>query len=301
MAQRDFYELLGVARGASAEDIQRAYRKLARKYHPDVNKEPDAQARFTEIQGAYDVLSDQQKRTLYDRAGHAGVGAGPHFTWSNVAGGPDAGYDIDSDEFGSIFDAFFGGGTPPGARPAPTQPRPRRRVHREHLHLTFVTAARGGVENITVNIEGRDKHIDVTVPPGITDGAKLRVKLDDVVDVLLTVHVGEHPLFRRVPDRPLDLELTLPLSIAEATFGASVPVPTLDGSVTLSVPPATSSGAKLRLRGRGINNGKDEPGDLLAVIRIVPPDPAELSAQQRKTLEEASATRTVRAADWPAG
>jgi len=301
MAQSDYYEVLGVARDASGDEIQRAYRKLARKYHPDVNKEPNAQAKFTEAREAYDVLSDEEKRPLYDRAGHAGVGAGPHFTWSNVAGGPNAGYDIDSDEFGTVFDAFFGGGAPPGARPAPPQPRPQRRVHREHLHLTFLTAARGGVENIRINIDGRDTRIDVTIPPGITDGAKLRVKPKDTGDVLLTVHVGEHPLFRRLPDQPLDLELTLPLSIAEATFGGLVPVPTLDGSVTLTVPPATPSGAKLRLRGRGIKTVKSEPGDLLAVIRIVPPDPAELSPEQRKALEDASATRAVRPADWPAG
>jgi len=275
---KDLYEVLGVKRGATAEEIQRAYRRLVRKYHPDVSKEKNAQARFTEIQEAYDVLSDEKKREVYDRVGRAGT-ASPHYTWTNVAGRSG----VEPDEFASVFDAFFGGSSPFERAPR----RPRRRVHRQELHVSFMTAARGGNERVRVGTDAGERAIDVKIPAGIDDGATLRVSMDDPPgDVLLTVCVGAHPVFRRADDSLADLEFTLPLSIAEATLGATVEVPTLDGPVSLTVPPGTASGRKLRLRGKGIHPPGAPRGDLLALVRVVPPDGRRLSPEQVRALRE---------------
>ena len=275
---KDYYEVLGVERGATADDIQRAYRRLVRRYHPDVSKEKNAQQRFTEIQEAYDLLSDEKKRAMYDRVGRAGAGS-PHYTWTNVAGRSG----VEPDEFASAFDAFFGGSSPFERGPR----RPRPRVHRQELHVSFMTASRGGTERVRVGTDAGERAIDVKVPAGIDDGATLRVAMTDPPgEVLLTVRVGMHPLFRRAEDSPADLELTLPLSIAEATLGATVEVPTLDGPVSLTVPPGTASGRKLRLRGKGIHPHGGQPGDLLALVRIVPPDGGRLSEDQSRVLTD---------------
>lgn len=323
MSKRDYYDILGVSRTAPADEIRSAYRRLARKLHPDVNKAPDAAQRFGEVQEAYDILSDEQKRRQYDQFGHAGVGVaaagrpgGPHYSWSNVGGGRAA-PDIDLEDLSSMFETFFGGeggfgsaaprgpfGGRAGGRRAP--PRGSRRPDpappdvQHELHVDFLKAARGGVESIRVEGGGQASSIDVTIPPGIREGARLRVRggagkgpRGTARDLILTVRVGSHPLYRRGDAEspggsPADLYLTLPLSIAEATTGATVTVPTLDGAVELTVPPGTASGARLRLRGRGIDDGKVK-GDLYAVVKIVPPDGRRLTDQEREALARIAA------------
>ena len=318
MAKRDYYEVLGIAKSSSAEEIKKAYRKLARQYHPDVNKSPEASKKFNEVQEAYDVLSDDQKRKMYDQVGHAaasgvggGRGAGPgagHYTWSNVGGAGGGRADVDPEELSSMFDAFFGGRGPegpgmggfgssrgrPGARrpkAAPAEPEPT-----EHdLDITFMTAVRGGTEHVRFTIEGRSRSIEVKVPPGVTTGSKLRVKDPELGAVLLKVRIGKHPFFRRSefghPDSAegLDLYFDLPLTIAEASLGATVAVPTLDGKkVEMSVPPGTASGQKMRLRGRGIEDAKGVKGDLYAVTKIVAPDGRKLNAEDAAALKRAA-------------
>ncbi len=314
MASRDFYSILGVARGATQDEIKKAYRKLARQYHPDVNKAKDAPEKFNEVQQAYDVLSDDAKRRQYDQFGRVTEGAGvrgaedrsAHYTWSSV-GGP-GGADVDAEDLGAMFDAFFGGraggfGDGPfagarggGRRSRASRVEPERPRGIEHdLDVDFMTAARGGVEQLRIVTDGKTKTIDVTIPKGIRNGAKLRVKgaADGGSrrvsgDLILNIRVGPHPLFRRAdPERDggtqLDLYLLLPLSIAESTLGATVPVPTLDTTVDLTVPPGTPSGIKLRLKGRGIDDGTTK-GDLYAVVRIVPPDGRVLTESERDAL-----------------
>lgn len=312
MAKRDYYEVLGVSRKASTDEIRRAYRDLARRFHPDVSKEADSQARFTEVQEAYDVLFDEKKRAIYDQVGHAGVGPsgsrGAHYNWANAAG-QAGGAEVDIDDLGSMFDTFFGGREEgfggvgsAGARQGRAGRRPSgpvRGADISHiLDVTFMTAARGGSESLTMTRSGKTRTIDVTIPQAIDDGAKLRVKGEgepagagrSCGDLIITVRVGGHPIFRRgqseKASRGLDLTLDLPLTICEATLGGTVSVPTLDGSVELVIPPGTASGKKLRLRGRGLANRQGRCGDLYAVVGVVPPEPEALTDDERQMLDQ---------------
>lgn len=321
MAKRDYYEVLGVRRGATQEEIRKAYRKLARQYHPDVNKSPEAPRRFTEVQEAYDVLSDEQKRRVYDQVGHAeprtaaGGPGGPHYAWGT---GPGARMDVDAEDLSSMFEAFFGGGRGDfgmgfggmGGRARSRRSRAAEPVARavEHeLLVPFMTAAKGGTETLRLTTDGKARTIDVRIPKGVADGTRLRVRAEGQ-EVILRIKVGEHPLFRRsearnAPASGLDLYLDLPLTIAEATLGATVTVPTLEGSVEVTVPPGSASGRKLRLRGRGIEDAQGAKGDLYAVVKIVPPDGERLSAEERAALRGiAERFPNPRGGqDWPAG
>lgn len=302
--ERDYYEILGVERGASAEEIRKAHRKLARKLHPDVNKAADAAQRFSEIQEAYDVLSDAQKREAYDRFGHAGVGAGagpgPR---SGRTGGPTDGWSppdhsggsvhVDPSEFSSIFEDLFGGEGPFGRASGHgsrrggggagfrTGPQPRRGPDLEHaITVSFLTAALGGTEQLRLSSpDGESQQIDVKIPAGVNPGAKLRVRDKgnpggfggEPGDLILTIQVSPHPWFRR---EGLDLYLDVPITIAEAALGTTVKVPLLKGSAQIKIPPApggASSGRKLRLKGKGIADSKGHHGDFHAVVQIVAP------------------------------
>lgn len=308
MPRRDFYEILGVSRTASEAELRSAYRKLARQLHPDVNKSPDAQAKFTEVQEAYDVLSDPEKRRLYDRAGHAGVAAGAGRA-PGEGGASSVHFDVgdlgDMGDLGSMFDAFFGGGRRAGspfgssggasAAHGPRGQRARARNAarpklRRELHISFMTAILGGRETVRIETETGERTVEVRVPAGVEEGKTLRVRLGEPSDgeLLLTVRIGKHPLFRRVDERPRDLELTLPLTIAEGVFGGTVTVPTPTGPVQLNVPPGTGSGRKLRLRGRGVGAGQAEAGDLYAIVRLDAPKPEELTDAERETLRALS-------------
>lgn len=328
--KRDYYEVLGLSRNASEEDIKRAYRKLAREYHPDVNKGEDAAKKFAEISEAYEVLSDSEKRAKYDKFGHAfagydaagggysGARPGGTYTWSNVGGNGGGVPGFDPDDMGSIFEEVFGvgggrtGGSPFGGATrggARARSRPMRGEDiTTDLNITFMTAVKGGKESVRVQRGGSIQTIDITIPPGIEDGKKLRVRgaghparggatTGVAGDLIVTVHVGNHPYFRRDPNKPLDILIDLPLTIVEATLGTTVNVPLLKGSVDLTVPPGCTSGQRLRIRGHGIcdttkaaKRGKAPlTGDFYAVIKIVTPKPDELSPADRKMLEEISA------------
>jgi len=307
MSKQDFYKTLGVSRSATADEIKSAYRKLARKYHPDVNKESDAQERFSAIQEAYSVLSDVKKRTLYDKFGHAGAAgaaASPGAGYAQSQG--PGGFAVDLDDLGDIFDTFFGGNQrPSGAKPGPGgfggarhQGSPRREGGSSRsqkplevkLPLSFMTAARGGTERIRLTIDGKDTSLQVTIPPSVESGTRLRVRGVDGREVLMRVEVGGHPLFRRGDGvhagKGLDIYLDLPLTIEEATLGSTVRVPTLTGTVDLVVPPGSSSGRKLRVRSRGLQDQAQRQGDLYAVVKIVTPKPDTLSDADRAMLAE---------------
>ncbi len=323
MPSKDLYAALGLTRSASADEIKSAYRKLARKLHPDVNKAPDAQQKFTEVQSAYDVLSDPQKRKAYDQYGEAGVsgaavsprsgtgaGAGGTYRWP-PGGQAGASSEFDPEELSSIFETFFSGQPGyggPGARPGPTGASARGSRARngsrarapqtlEHqLDVDFITAAKGGKESLRVTEGSKGRTIEVRIPAGIADGAQLRVKAaggSEGSDLLLTVRVAPHALFRRGgggadAGKSLDLYLDLPLTIAEAALGAAVSVPTLEGSLEMKVPAGSTSGQKLRLRGKGITPETGEPGDLYVVVKIVAPDPAVLTEDDRAALRTMS-------------
>lgn len=300
MAPSDYYEVLGVPRTASAEDIRRAHRRLARQWHPDVNKSPEAGRRFAQVQEAYEVLSDPEKRRRYDQYGHPGVQAEPPsggtYAWSNVGGAPR---EADFDEFDveSLFETFFGGrrghaGSQTRARRAS---RAVQTIERD-LSVDFLTAALGGTQELRLTTPaGRSRSIEVRIPRAVNDGTQLRVAraVSDgghEADLLLTLRIQPHPVFRRSPAggpaRGLDLYVDLPLTIAEATLGADVAVPTLSGRVELRVPPGSGSGRMLRVRGKGLQDESGATGDLYAVVKIVPPDAARLSEQEKHVLRD---------------
>jgi DnaJ-class molecular chaperone len=266
---RDFYEVLGVAKGASDEDIKKAYRKLARQYHPDRNPgDKQAETRFKELQDAYDVLSDKTKREQYDRFGFVGPdggfrGAGPGgpagqtFHWG---GGPGGFENVDPSAFADILRGFgvdFGdmGNAATGAGPRTRGGRTRRPAAPEpmtaEVTVPFLTAALGG--SIGIQIDGHT--LDVKIPAGVNEGQTLRLQGQggNGADLHLKLHIEAHPYFRREDNNVI---LQVPLALSEAVLGTRVDVPTIDGTrLTVKVPAGTSSGARLRLRGKGIKGG----------------------------------------------
>jgi DnaJ-class molecular chaperone len=308
MSKRDYYEILGVQKGASEADIRRAHRKLVRQYHPDVNKDnASAVEKFKEVQEAYDVLSDPAKRKRYDQFGHAGVGnlppgssgpyegyrqsAGPRArTWQGAPGTTVEDFDfgdIGNGGMSDVFEQFFGsraGRRQPGYRAAP---RPARGPDIEYpITLTFAQAARGTTLALKLSRGNAEESIEVRIPPGVKDGSRVRIKgkgdagRGEPGDLFIIVSVAPHPYYRR---EGLDILLELPLSLYEALLGAKLEVPTLDGPITLTIPPGTSSGSKLRIKGRGVFRG-DEKGDQYVVTKVILP--RTLDESDRKLLEE---------------
>jgi DnaJ-class molecular chaperone len=259
---RDYYETLGLKKGASEDEIKKAYRKLARQFHPDRNPgDKKAEERFKEVQEAYDILSDKNRRAQYDRFGFAGTGArggpgGPSgFQWGAGPGGfefqgdPEAAAEIFRNMFGGGggFEELLGGRGRRGRRARPEAPS---EVEAEAT-IPFNTAALGG----TVGLQIDSRQLEVKVPAGVEDGKKLRLRGQGPggADLIVKLHVAPHPYFRREGN---DIVLDMPLSLTEAVLGAKVDVPTLSGEkLTVKVPPGTSSGARLRLRGKGIAGG----------------------------------------------
>lgn len=311
--KRDHYDVLGVKRHATESEIKAAYRKLARQLHPDVNKAADAAQKFAEVQDAYDTLSDAHKRKLYDQFGHAGVegsraagngGGGPRrphgtYTWSNIAGEPFQGEGISDSDLGSIFEEIFGAGSArpssAGGSPFGSHARARSRASKgrdidAEITIGFLDAVRGGTHTLRIQRGGSTQSIEVTIPAGITDGTKLRVRGSGspsaggsgAGDLILAVRVGAHPLFRREGEKQLDLALDLPLTIAEAALGATITVPTPTKAVELTIPPGSSSGQRLRVRGLGVKTSAGDTGDFYAVLRIVAPK--ELSPEDHAAL-----------------
>jgi DnaJ-class molecular chaperone len=299
---RDFYKTLGVDRNASAEQIKRAYRKLTKQFHPDRNpNDPEAERRFKEVQEAYEVLGDKDKRADYDQFGDAAVGhveTGPTgqrvYTWGS-------GTQIPVDDLEDLFTAFGGGASVFGdvfgrgrARTARRRrhkppPAPGQDVERT-VNLSFEQAVHGSNIEVDVTRDGQKRQtLDVKIPPGVEDGQRIRVKGGGMPghnggpqgDLFLRCSVRPHAYFQR---DGLDILVDLPISLAEAALGAKVEVPTIAGPVEMTVPPATSSGAKLRLRGKGLHNAAGTTGDQIVVIRVV--SPKTLTDQQRRLLEE---------------
>lgn len=310
MGKRDYYEVLGVSRDASSDQIRSAYRKLARKFHPDVNKAADAAQKFKEATEAYEVLSDAEKRKMYDQFGHAGAGSfgaggpgagrgGRTYTWTG-GGGPAGGFGGFEDFFGGggqgfmgmsleeLMAALGGGGRAGGRRRGREAARPAAADVTYDLGVDFLQAVNGTTATIRLQREeGQSETINVKIPPGVKEGSKIRVRGKGAQgpggagDLYIVVHVREHPYFRREDN---DIYVELPVSVTEACLGAKVDVPTLEGTMTVTVPPGTASHRKLRLKGKGVKPPAGERGDQYVVIHVVPPE--RLSAEAADLLRK---------------
>jgi curved DNA-binding protein len=281
MEFKDYYEVLGVDRGVSDEDLRRAYRKLARQYHPDVSKEPNAEVRMRDINEAYDVLSDPAKRTAYDDLA-AGVSAGPGFrpppNWDQgfefrtTGGGEDA-------DFSDFFSSLFGGAPRRRSRGF----RSRGEDHHATIEVELEDTLRGATREISLRSmrmdeQGRprlqERKLRVRIPIGIREGQHIRLAGQGMAgyaggapgDLYLEVRLKPHKLYR-VDGR--DLLLTLPVAPWEAALGATVTAPTPGGPVEVGIPAGSRNGGKLRLKGRGLP-GKP-PGDLYLVLEVALP------------------------------
>ncbi|MER3414773.1 MAG: hypothetical protein C4297_00970 [Gemmataceae bacterium] len=291
---KDYYEILGVKKGASDEEIRSAYRKLAMRYHPDRNPgDKQAEAKFKEIQEAYEVLGDPKKRAEYDRLGSAyeyagaGTGAGPR-TWTFRWGtGPETEFStFGFEDPESLFERLFEHGFGPFRR---TRTRPRGPAAQDLEHdvtIDFMQAAHGGsVELDLPEIAGQPaRRISVNIPAGVEDGTRLRLHGQGIAggDLYLRIHIRPHPYFQR---QGKDIVLELPITVAEAILGAKVDVPTLEGMVSLTIPPGTSSGQRLRLRGKGLPDPSGGArGDLFVQVKIVVPK--SVDARSRELIEE---------------
>ncbi len=304
MANVDYYQILGVSRDATQEEIRKAYKKAARKNHPDANPgDEQAAERFKQIQEAYAVLGDPEKRKLYDRFGpdfarraHAGQaagggwqpgGGGASFDFEEIFGGEGG---IDLEEILGGFGFGFGGR---GRASRSTRPR-RGQDLRAEITVPAYVAWKGGEHELLLQRDGATERLSVKIPAGIRDGGTIRLRGEGAPgvnggppgDLLVTVRVAPHPYFRREDN---NLIVEVPVTITEAALGAKVEVPTLDeGTVMMTVPPGTASGTKLRLRGKGVPDPRTgKRGDQLCQIKIVPPK--KLTPRARELLEQLAA------------
>ncbi len=319
--RRDHYEVLGVKKGASTDEIKRAYRTLSKKYHPDRNqKDPSAEAKFKEVQHAYSVLNDPKKRAQYDEYGDVAVGE-----WQTRPTGEQVyqwggGSSVRSEDLEDLFSAFGGGGGRGGgagesifeqifgggggrrtARAAPRRPPPEQ-LH--NVQISFDQAIRGTTLSLRVGRETGEETIDVKIPAGVEHGQKIRVRGKGASadggpsgDIILVVHVGPHPYFRREGS---DIYLDVPVSVTEAVLGAKIEVPTVEGRGTVTLPPGTPSGGRLRLRGQGVvRRDAGGRGDQYVVVHMVPPK--TLTEEERKLydrLQEISTFNPRAAKAW---
>jgi curved DNA-binding protein len=293
MAERDFYKVLGVPRTASEAEIPKAYKSLARKYHPDKNPgNAQAEERFKEIAHASDVLQNKKKRQLYDEFGEMGLkeGFNPD-TFRQYRGGQGGGAggfgtaDLGDLEdllgglrgsaggrgFGGFQDFMGGEAVQELFRRSGRGRAPKSELNSE-ITLGFIEELRGGEREVLLSMPGESQPrvLKVRFPPGVKDGGQIRLRGQGLNggDLVLKIHVDEHPLLRREGD---DLLLQLPVTVGEAYNGAKIAVPTLDGDVSLTLPRGANSGQKLRLRGKGVPRG-DGAGDLIVTVLIRVPD-----------------------------
>jgi curved DNA-binding protein len=269
MQYKDYYEVLGVARGADADAVKRAYRKLARKYHPDVSKEKNAESKFKEVQEAYEVLRDTEKRAAYDQLGHdyrTGQQFRPPPDWSQRFGNSGSQRFSDLNGFSDFFSSLFGGAAAGGGGPPPD-------ADAGYLDVTVEEAFAGTKRRVMLNDGGRARSVDVQIPAGVGEGQSLRIAgTGGRASLIFRIRVRPHSLYLL---QGKDVQIELPLAPWEAALGAKVAVPTLGGTVELTVPAGAQSGRKLRLRGRGFPGG-----DQIVIIKLV--TPAAESAQAKE-------------------
>lgn len=271
MQFKDYYETLGVARGADAEDIKRAYRKMARKFHPDVSKEKNAEEKFKNAREAYEVLKDPEKRAAYDQLGRnyrSGQQFRPPPEWEQRFG-PGSGQQRFSEMngFSDFFSSLFGGAG--GHAPPPE-------AEAGQIEVSVEEAFTGTRRRVTLTENGRTQLMDVRIPAGVADGQALRIAgVGGRAAVILRVKLRPHAIFTL---QGKDVQVELPLAPWEAALGAKVAVPTLGGTVELTIPAGAQSGQRLRLRGRGFPGAP--AGDQFVSIKLVTPAAETAAAKE---------------------
>ena len=310
---KDYYKLLGVTRSATKDEISKAFKKLARKYHPDLNPDnKDAEVKFKEINEAYEVLKDAEKRKLYDQLGSNWQQGQQFKDFQGQQGfgnfqGNFGGANFGGSGFSDFFENFFGAGadgTGFESRSFGGQQGTRSRKGRDlesELSLTLEEAYKGGKKSITLQEAGAaPKLLEVNIPTGVKEGARIRLSgqgqpgigKGKAGDLILRLHILDHPFFE------LDgKNIIYDLSLApwEATLGVKTRVPTMDGEVELNIPSGASSGMKLRLRGRGLGNTGDREGKGDQLVRIAIRTPKDLSQEERKLWEQLAEISTFQA------
>ncbi len=289
MAQnKDYYKILGVTKSSTKEDIKKAYRKLARKYHPDLNPDnKESEQKFKEIQEANEVLSDDEKRKTYDMYGTAEFQPGTGRTtwrWQEATpGGVEFNFG-DTGGFQDLFGEIFS-----SRRSSRRGPSKGRDVEYQ-VTIDFDTAINGGARDITISKQSMNgkvsrETLSVKIPPGVHDGSRIRVKgkgeqgRGSSGDLYLRIKVNPHPIFTRKND---DIYIELPITLYEAALGAKINVPTVDGTARVSIPPGIQNGSKLRLKGKGVNNMKTKKrGDQYVVAKVAMPDVVDESSKTK--------------------
>ena len=290
MEFKDYYEILGVDEDASADEIKRAYRRLARKYHPDVSREGDAEVRFKEINEAYEALKDPDKREAYDEVRRSPFRNGGQFEpppgWQFKTEFPGGGFaTTDAGAFSDFFRTLFGDAMPFGGGPSEHRSpfSARGEDVEDRLEVTLEEAFHGGRRQLQLaipkrrsdgRVERQQRTLNVSIPAGVTDGRRIRLRGQggagtgdgQAGDLLLEIHVGPHATYG-LDGR--DVTLSLPVAPWEAALGAAVKTPTLKGEVDLRIPPGSGTGTKLRLRGRGLPGSP--PGDQIVTIAVDTP------------------------------
>jgi curved DNA-binding protein len=295
MQYKDYYEILGVTRGSDAEEMKRAYRKLARKFHPDVSKEKNAEEKFKEVQEAYEVLRDPDKRAAYDQLGRDfrnGQQFRPPPDWSQRFGTSGGQRFSDLNGFSDFFASLFGGGGIGGGGPGYGGAQADADAGR--LDVTVEEAYAGTKRRVTLNENGRQRQVDVQIPAGVTEGQSLRIAgTGGRASLIFRIKLRPHHLYEVVGK---DVQIELPLAPWEAALGAKVAVPTLGGTVELTVPAGAQSGQKLRLRARGLPGNPG--GDQLVTIKLVTPAAHSKGAKEAYERMKRDFAFDPRA-DWP--
>ncbi len=301
MEFKDYYAIMGVSRNATQDEIKRSYRKLARKYHPDVSDDPQAEERFKEVGEAYEVLKDPEKRAAYDQLGaqwKAGQEFRPPPDWDQGFEFSDGGFTAaDAAQFSDFFESLFGGRGRRAGR-AQREFRVRGDDHHARVAVDLEDTYTGAQRSITLrtpeltkdgHVALRERNLNVRIPKGIRSGQKIRLAgqggpgLGDgkAGDLYLQVELNPHGMYRMDGS---DVYLDLPVAPWEAALGATVKVPTPSGRVDLRIPPNSNQGARLRLKGRGIPGKK--PGDMIVVLKIVLPPVNDASRELYEKMEE---------------
>lgn len=294
MEYKDYYATLGVQRTANADDIKRSYRKLARKYHPDVSKEPNAEEKFKEVQEAYEVLKDPKKREAYDQLGSQWQGGQEFRPPPNWQGFEGFDFDVGGDAggFSDFFANIFGGARHAGGRRRQHEYNQRGNDQHAKITVSLADAYHGATKSIQLQAPEVDSHgrmqyktrtLKINIPKGVSSGQQLRLAGQGLPgvgkapagDLFLEIEIQPSGIFSLQGN---DIYLTLPITPWEAALGAKIPVPTLGGKVDMKILPGSQAGQKMRLKGRGLPS-KPAPGDQYVLLQIVAP-PAKTDAQR---------------------